>query len=200
MNQRGTDTREQILKMGSHLVQTRGYSAMSFGQIAEALAIKPPAIHYHFPSKTDLGLALVERYRGRYRRWIDEAADQGLSVQDSLAGYIRIASRFHDDGHKVCPVGILTAELLALPDVLVPEVRAMTDDLLTWLTAQLSRGRSDGSLQFKGAPVDVALSISAALQGALQMSRAMGREAFDAVVRQIWLGLGVGTDDSAGHV
>ena len=28
MNQRGTDTREQILKMGSHLVQTRGYSAM----------------------------------------------------------------------------------------------------------------------------------------------------------------------------
>ncbi len=76
----------------------------------------------------------------------------------------------------------------------------MTDDLLTWLTAQLSRGRRDGSLHFRGAPADVALSISAALQGALQMSRAMGREAFDAVVRQIWLGLGVGTDDSADRV
>jgi TetR/AcrR family transcriptional repressor of nem operon len=190
MNQRGHDTREQILKTGSHLVQTRGFSAMSFGQIAELLAIKPPAIHYHFPSKTDLGLALVERYRQRYQRWMDEAADQGLSVTESLSGYIRIASRFHDDGRKVCPLGILTAELLALPAELVPAVCAMNDDLLNWLESLLERGRADGSLRFKGEARDVAIVITASLQGALQLSRAMGRQAFDAVVRELWLGLG----------
>lgn len=190
MNQRGHDTREQILKVGSHLVQTRGFSAMSFGQIAEALEVKPPAIHYHFPSKTDLGLALVARYRARYRRWMDEAEDQGLSPVDSLEGYIRIASRFREDG-KVCPVGIMTAELMALPPELVPAVKEMTDDLITWVALLLKRGRTAGHFTFEGDERDVALAINAALQGALQMSRAMGQTAFDAVVRRTWIGLGV---------
>jgi AcrR family transcriptional regulator len=190
MNQRGADTREQILKVGSHLVQTRGFSAMSFGQIAEALDVKPPAIHYHFPGKTDLGLALIERYRARYRRWMDEAEDQGLSPLDSLEGYVRIATRFRDDG-KVCPVGILTAELQALPPELVPAVRAMADDLIDWVALLLRRGRAEGTFCFVGDERDAALALNAALQGALQMSRAMGSAAFDAVVRRLWIGLGL---------
>lgn len=193
MNQRGADTREQILKVGSHLVQTRGFSAMSFGQIAEALDVKPPAIHYHFPGKTDLGLALIERYRARYRRWMDEAEDQGLSPMDSLEGYVRIATRFRDDG-KVCPVGILTAELQALPPELVPAVKAMADDLIDWVALLLRRGRAEGTFSFVGDERDAALALNAALQGALQMSRAMGSAAFDAVVRRLWLGLGIGLE------
>lgn len=193
MNQRGADTREQILKVGSHLVQTRGFSAMSFGQIAEALDVKPPAIHYHFPGKTDLGLALIERYRARYRRWMDEAEDQGLSPMDSLEGYVRIATRFRDDG-KVCPVGILTAELQALPPELVPAVKAMADDLIDWVALLLRRGRAEGTFSFAGDERDAALALNAALQGALQMSRAMGSAAFDAVVRRLWLGLGIGLE------
>ena len=190
MNQRGVDTREQILKLGSHLVQTKGFSAMSFGQIAEQLAIKPPAIHYHFPQKADLGVVLVERYRARYQRWMDEAADQGLGEEEVLAGYIRIASRFADDGGKVCPVGILTAELPALPTEMVASVQAMTTDLVRWLASVLRSGRKRGVFRFEGDVDDVANLIAAALQGALQTSRALGRTTFDAVVRQIWCMLG----------
>lgn len=47
------DTREEILKVASTLLQTRGFSAFSYGHIAETLEVKPAAIHYHFASKTD---------------------------------------------------------------------------------------------------------------------------------------------------
>ena len=67
------DTREDILKIASALLQTRGFSAFSYWHIAETLKVKPAAIHYHFATKADLGVALIERFRARYRRWMDEA-------------------------------------------------------------------------------------------------------------------------------
>ena len=62
------NTRDEILKVASHLLQTRGFSAFSYAHIAETLNVKPAAIHYHFPTKTDLGLALIEKFRTRYKR------------------------------------------------------------------------------------------------------------------------------------
>ena len=178
------ETREAILKLASAMVQLRGFSAMSFGQIAEQLALKAPAVHYHFPTKTDLGVSLVERYRARYRRWMDEAADQGLPTPDILEGYFRIASRFSDDG-KTCPVGVFTSEYDGLPDAMKPAVAAMADEIVDWLARTLVEGQKKHELSFAGAAEDMAALVAAALQGGLQTSRASGRPAFDAVLRQI---------------
>jgi AcrR family transcriptional regulator len=184
------ETREAILKLASSLVQSRGFSAVSFGLIAEQLGLKAPAIHYHFPAKTDLGLALVERYRARYRRWMDEAADQRLPTPLVLEGHFRIASRFTEDG-KACPVGVLTSEFDAIPPEMQPAVRAMSDEVNQWLAGVLAAGKQRGELRYLGQADDMAALISAALQGAVQQSRATGRPAFDAVLRQIRLLLGL---------
>lgn len=176
------DTREEILRVSGHLLQTRGFSGFSYANVAEALAVKPAAIHYHFPQKHDLGLALIERYRARYRRWMLEADDQGLSPTATLEGYIRIASRFGEDG-RVCPIGILTAELAGLPNEMHPAVGVMVDELLTWLSGVMKAGKASGEFTFAGTPDDAAALIAAALQGALQISRGTRRPCFDAVVR-----------------
>jgi len=55
-----SDTAEQILDLAETLIQTRGYSAFSYQDIADSLGIRKASIHYHFPSKTDLGIAVVE--------------------------------------------------------------------------------------------------------------------------------------------
>lgn len=180
------ETREAILKLASALVQSRGFSAVSFGLVAEQLGLKAPAIHYHFPSKTDLGLALVERYRARYRRWMDEAADQALPAPLVLEGHFRIASRFTDDG-RACPVGVLTSEFDSIPLEMQPAVRAMSDEVNTWLADVLAAGKARGELRFVGDAKDMAALISSALQGAVQQSRATGRPAFDGVLRQLRL-------------
>lgn len=186
------DTREEILKVASGFLQTRGFSAFSYAHIAEALDVKPAAIHYHFATKTDLGLALIERFRARYRRWMDEADDQGLSAAQKLEGYIRIATRFAEDtsgpagaAGRICPAGALEAELGAIPPEMQDAVRAMVEEIYAWLARVLDQGKKEGVFSFEGSATDMATFIASAIQGGLQVGRALGKPRFDAVLRQI---------------
>ena len=70
----GRDTREEILNCAEELLQRRGYNAFSYQHIAVQLGIRNAAIHYHFPAKEDLGVALVQRYRQRFRDWCEQMA------------------------------------------------------------------------------------------------------------------------------
>ncbi|HEY4221727.1 MAG TPA: TetR/AcrR family transcriptional regulator [Myxococcota bacterium] len=179
------DTREEILKIASGFLQTRGFSAFSYAHIADALGVKAAAIHYHFPAKADLGLALIERFRARYRRWMDEAEDQGMTPSQKLDGYIRISSRFGEDGTKICPAGALEAEFGAIPSEMQRAVQDMVEELYAWLAQVLEAGRKSGTFHFDGSAHDMATFIASAVQGGLQIGRALGRQRFDAVVRQI---------------
>jgi TetR/AcrR family transcriptional regulator, transcriptional repressor for nem operon len=182
------DTREQILKTASDLLQERGFNAFSFAHIAEALGVKTAAIHYHFPTKTDLGLALIERYRARYKKWMDDAAAQQLAPQAQLEGYILIAGRFCDST-KACPAGVLQAEFGAIPPEMQDAVRKMVKELHRWLARVLDDGRAQRVFKFDGSADDKATMTMALLQGALLTARALGKERFHGVVRQLRLEL-----------
>lgn len=43
-------------------VQSHGYNALSFRELAKEVGIKSAIVHYHFPTKGDLGAALARRY------------------------------------------------------------------------------------------------------------------------------------------
>ena len=58
-----SDTSSRILDIAEHLVQTRGFNAFSYADIAAALNITKASLHYHFPTKAKLGERLVERYQ-----------------------------------------------------------------------------------------------------------------------------------------
>ena len=67
---RGRDTSEEILNAAEDLLQRRGYNAFSYHHIAVQLGVRNAAIHYHFPAKEDLGVALVKRYQERFKGWV----------------------------------------------------------------------------------------------------------------------------------
>ena len=50
------DTRNEIIRLGSELIRSIGYNSFSYADISKALNIKNAAIHYYFPSKSDLGV------------------------------------------------------------------------------------------------------------------------------------------------
>ena len=60
-----SNTAEEILDIAEMLIQTRGYSAFSYQDIATRLDIRKASIHYHFQTKSALGAAVVERYAAR---------------------------------------------------------------------------------------------------------------------------------------
>ena len=63
---RQEDTRKKILDQALELFATRGYDAVSVGEIAEAVGIKAPSLYNHFPSKQAIFDALVASTAARY--------------------------------------------------------------------------------------------------------------------------------------
>src|SRR4029453_7843308 len=60
---RDIKTADRILDAAEKLVQVRGFNAFSYAAVSKAGGIQKASLHHHFATKTDLGVALVERYR-----------------------------------------------------------------------------------------------------------------------------------------
>lgn len=184
----GRDTREEILNTAEELLQRRGYNAFSYQHIAIQLGIRNAAIHYHFPSKESLGVALVQRYRQRFREWTAET-NQSADGWDRLNAYFQTYVDFLEAGGKMCPGGVLGSEFHAIPDEMQHEAILLLRDNFAWLVATLEYGREQGSLGFVGDAEHKAILIGSALQGSLQIARMAGPHRFHQMLQQISLEL-----------
>jgi TetR/AcrR family transcriptional regulator, transcriptional repressor for nem operon len=89
----GTATRERILDAAQRIVLERGFAATSVDAVlAEAPATKGAFFH-HFPSKNELGRALLERYAAADERMLDDfmaaAEAESDDPADQLVAFLR---------------------------------------------------------------------------------------------------------------
>ncbi len=191
MAQARTETRKLILDLAEALLQDRGYSAFSYHDISHQLGIRNAAVHYHFPTKCDLGIAVVQRYRRRFQSYVEALDQGGADPMLKLEAYFTIPWGYLRDGSKVCPLGMLETEFYAIPEAMRVETLSLDQEIRRWLAQALREGRDQGLFRFRGSAKDKALLLVATLQGALQLSRAVGRDGFSACVRQLKWDLGV---------
>jgi TetR/AcrR family transcriptional repressor of nem operon len=168
-------TAEQILDLAEMLIQTRGYSAFSYQDISDALGITKASVHYHFASKTDLGIAVVDRYVARFgAALVAIAEDQSQPSMAMLDFYIEPYTGYARTPDQICLCGALAGEILALP----PELRARVDRFFrshqAWLAGILKRGAARGEFKLPAPASKVARLAFSALQGALLVKRATG--------------------------
>jgi TetR/AcrR family transcriptional repressor of nem operon len=170
-----SETAEKILDLAETLIQTRGYSAFSYQDISSSLGIRKASIHYHFPSKTDLGIAVIDRYVAHFGAALAMlAADETRSSMAVLELYLEPYVGFADTTDRVCLCGALAGEILVLP----PEMRSRVEGFFRshqeWLTKILKRGRARGEFRLVAPASKQARFIFSALQGALLVKRATG--------------------------
>lgn len=185
---RGRDTSEEILNAAEDLLQRRGYNAFSYHHIAVQLGVRNAAIHYHFPAKEDLGVALVKRYQERFRAWIGKT-DATACAWARLQAYFQTYLDFLQADCKCCPGGVLGSEFHAIPETMREHARVLARDIHDWLIRTLEAGRDQKVLTFAGRAEDKAVEIGAALQGGLQIARLAGPERFHQVLSQLSLEL-----------
>ena len=108
------DTATRILDIAEYLVQTRGFNAFSYADVADALDVTKASLHYHFATKAELGGCLIERYRTSFLCALDRIDEKHVDAVSKLTAYVRIYADVleHD---RMCLCGMLAAEYATLP-------------------------------------------------------------------------------------
>lgn len=163
-----TDTRETIMTAGRKMVQTRGYSGLSFRELAKEVGIKSASIHYHFPTKGDLGAALARRYTEDGQAYLDALRNDSNDVRLWIKGYTEVFRMALVNDNRMCLCGIMAAEYDDLPPEVRMEVDGFTDLNVRWLTDVLAASHPKLDQETRK---DRALAIYAAVEGAQLIAR-----------------------------
>lgn len=186
-----TDTRGQIMDRAAHLLMSRGFNGFSYRDISSHLGVKNAAVHYHFPSKADLAMALVDEYRQTLRSGTAEFMAYGGKALVQVEGLFAFTSKQCMAGRCICPFGAFSIDYSQLPEDIRRATAGFMDETIKWLTRVLEVGRKQEEFSFSGEARPRALSILAGLQGARQMARIHGIELLDDVISQVRNDLGI---------
>jgi TetR/AcrR family transcriptional repressor of nem operon len=183
------DTSTRILDVAERLVQTRGYNAFSYADIADALNVTKASLHYHFSTKAALGGCLIDRYRTAFLVALDQIDANHVDAVAKLAAYAGLyADALEND--RMCLCGMLAAEYTTLPTAMQEGIRRFFDANEAWLVNVMTPGRKRKQLAFTGPPVDAARVLVATLEGAMLLARSrQDTSQFRTVVKRVLSGL-----------
>jgi TetR/AcrR family transcriptional regulator, transcriptional repressor for nem operon len=168
-----SDTSQRILDIAERLVQTRGFNGFSYADIAASLAVTKASLHYHFPSKAELGKRLIERYGQGFFEALEGIDRTGPDAREKLRRYVEIYAAVLRN-KRMCLCGMLAAEYATLPKPMKDEVRRFFDQNERWLIAVLKQGQDAGEFRFTGPADVVARALVGSLEGAMMLARSFG--------------------------
>jgi TetR/AcrR family transcriptional repressor of nem operon len=186
----GVDTSQRILDIAERLLQTRGYNAFSYADIAHTLHVTKASLHYHFPTKAELGRRLIERYGESFLHALAAIDQTSADADEQLRRYVGIyLGVLRND--RMCLCGMLAAEYVTLPKPMKAELKHFFDENERWLVAVLEKGQATSKLRFTGPAREVAQLLVGSLEGAMMLARSyddVGR--FEAAAERLLAGLG----------
>ena len=171
-------TKESIVSLADEFIRMRGFNAFSYADISKPLGIKNAAIHYHFPTKSDLAEAVAYSHIQNLEQFIEKVSDRDELTQ--IKFFLNYYSSIQLSG-KVCVVGAFATDWNSMEDTVQMKVKEFADLLLNWLTETLTRGRDKNLLTFNAPAKTEALRIITNMLAATQLARITGGDDFKAV-------------------
>jgi AcrR family transcriptional regulator len=167
---KGAATRERIVVTAADLVLERGARGTSLDDIRAATATSKSQLFHYFPAGKG---ELIEQI----------AALQGERVLDAQRPHLErlgtwsdwdawrsaVIDHYASQQHLRCPIGALTAELIASEPERAALLTAFMDRWRGFLTAGVRRMVDGGLLDAAADPERLALSVFASLQGGLAL-------------------------------
>ena len=177
-----TDTKTALLDAAEHAARHHGIDGFSYADLAAEVGIRKASIHYHFPTKADLSVAMLQRYRANIERLRDETAESVPAAQRLAA----IVARYREalgGGQRLCLCVALIASVESLSPEMLEEIARFRAMMRAWLTDVFRQAAKDGSIANTADPASEAAAALALLEGAQLTARAARDEAlFDNAV------------------
>lgn len=162
------DTRQTILSVARKMVQSRGFSALSFRDIAASVGVKSASVHYHFPTKGSLGSELARVYTDEMAAYLAEVLEESADAAGFMTKYVAVFRTALFNENRMCMCGVMAAERDELPAEVQAEVERFSEVNVAWLSKALERHDSRTPVAAREAR---ALAIFAAVEGAQLIAR-----------------------------
>lgn len=170
--------REELVHVADGLIKSRGYNAFSYHDLSETVGIKTASIHYHFKTKSDLGVAVIHEELEILKDLINRYATK--SPIENLERFMTIYSKILKEGN-VCLVGSLTTDLNTVEPNMQQALKEFSTKVLEWVGGFLDKGRQVGDFHFKGTPRARALMLITNMLGMVQLARLTDPSDFELV-------------------
>lgn len=181
MTESRTDTREAILQAARTTVETHGFTALSFRDLASDVGVKSASVHYHFPTKSDLAEALVDRRCTDQTAFFEDLFARTQDYDELIKGYIAMFRSGFDGSNRMCLAGVMSAEVSGLSDRVRAEISRFKDLNIAWISKMLRvrHPRMSGETLRKRA-----FAIFASIEGAQLIAHGLGGDvdAFDDII------------------
>ncbi len=173
-------TKIKIIELGREYMQSVGYHSFNYKQIATALNIKHPSIHYYFPTKEDLALAVIEKDKLDFRSFIEAIKD--LKPSEKVQALLDNYSGYFKDGKKLCIISTFGTVSNDAPERICQAASVYGKEVHEWFCDTLKDGLKTGEFKFEESLDGTAALWMATLPGSLLVGRLHGVAYFDQVL------------------
>lgn len=172
MAEKGETSRQHIIETANRLFYHRGYNQTSFSDIAEAAGIPRGNFYYHFKTKDDILVAVVEYRIAHYRDMLVAWDAEHPEPRQRLKRFVQMMRGNAKDLVRYgCPVGSLNIEIGKAQPELKAKTKKLFDLFRDWLAAQF---RALGHKDANG----LALHLLGRAQGISVVSQAYGERKY----------------------
>ncbi len=161
-----TETRQLIVARAAEIISRQGYHRTSVDEIIRAAEVCKGNFYYYFPSKTALGLAVIEAWADEFdEHVVCPSLSVPLEPLERLERFIdsTVEAQRHN-GYLGCPLGRMALEMGDLDEAFRALIEITFDSWCARLAEVLGEGGAER-------PSDQARFLMATLEGALLLTK-----------------------------
>jgi TetR/AcrR family transcriptional regulator, transcriptional repressor for nem operon len=165
-------TRERILDEAALLIKTRGFRGMTVNDLLAAAGIHKGSLYFHFASKHEIGLRVLERARVEFREFL-RASLVGRTPRARLRSFFRAALAKHRQTDFVggCIWGNMAVEMSDSNEDYASVVRCVFDEWMSAIETEIAAGQDAGQFRADLSARLLAGHVIAAIEGGIMQSR-----------------------------
>ncbi len=164
--------KEKIIKVAAELIHDKGFSNTTVDEILAASGVTKSNFYYHFQSKEDLAIQILERKMREFSEGVLVILDpgrKGASPRDRLEAFFARITDYHRRNHcrLGCPFGNLAVEMSTLNERFRRRLSKFFDEFTEAVRACLDEGVAGGWFRKDLAVDKTAVVIVSAIEGAI---------------------------------
>jgi TetR/AcrR family transcriptional repressor of nem operon len=166
-------SKEKILASAKELFHEYGFQQTSVDEILKKSGVTKSNFYYHFKSKEELGLIILERFIKQYEADVlmKTLGNKSLSPSGRLVEFYNSVKTFHRDlqNPKGCPFGNMAIEMSGSNENFREKLSAFFNSWEKVIEECINEGMSTGDFRSDLPPGVVAQLILSHLEGAIMM-------------------------------